>query len=205
MGTQQLRSQTREAESESTLSKDTIFSMLSNQRRRHVLHYLKRNEGPATIRDLAEQLAAWENGVAVQELTYKQRKRVYTSLHQTHLPKLDDCGVVEYNRDRGVITLTGRVSELDVYLEVVPKNDIPWSDYYLGLAGVALALVVAAWLNVAPFTLLPDIAYGAVVAVVLGISAAFHTMNSRRTLLGGTERPVDASPPSTGAAGADDD
>jgi DNA-binding transcriptional ArsR family regulator len=203
MGTQELMSRTREAESE--LSKDTIFAMLSNQRRRHVLHYLKRNEGPATIRDLAEQLAAWENGVEIQELNYKQRKRVYTSLHQTHLPKLDDCGIVEYNRDRGVVTLTGRVSELDVYLEVVPKNDIPWSDYYLGLAGVALALVVAAWLNVAPFTLLPDIAYAALVAVVLGISAAFHAANSRRTLLGGTERPGDADPPADGTVGADDD
>jgi DNA-binding transcriptional ArsR family regulator len=203
MGTQQLMSRTEPPESK--LSKDTIFSMLSNQRRRHVLHYLKRNEGPATIRELAEQLAAWENAVEIQELTYKQRKRVYTSLHQTHLPKLDDCGIVEYNRDRGIITLTDRVSELDVYLEVVPKNDIPWSDYYLGLAGVALALVAAAWLDIAPFTALPDIGYAALVAVVLGISAAFHTANSRRNLLGGTERPADAGPPTGSTVSADDD
>ncbi len=203
MSNQQLMSRTRPGESE--LSKDVIFSMLSNQRRRHVLHYLKRNDGPATIRDLAEQIAAWENGVEIQALNYKQRKRVYTSLHQTHLPKLDDCGIVEYNRDRGVVTLTEKVSELDVYLEVVPKNDIPWSDYYLGLAGVGLALVVAAWLDIAPFTLLPDIAYAALVTVVLGISAGFHALNSRRNLLGGTDRPADAGPPTAGTTGADDD
>jgi DNA-binding transcriptional ArsR family regulator len=203
MGTQQLMSRTETPESE--LSKDTIFSMLSNQRRRHVLHYLKRNTGPATIRDLAEQIAAWENGIDIQELSYKQRKRVYTSLHQTHLPKLDDCGIVEYNRDRGVVTLTDRVSELNVYLEVVPKNDIPWSDYYLGLAGVALALVTVAWLDIAPFTLLPDIAYAALVAVVLGVSAGFHAVNSRRNLLGGTDQPADAGPPTVEPTAADDD
>jgi DNA-binding transcriptional ArsR family regulator len=204
MDTQQLMRRTHAEES--ALSKDIIFSMLSNQRRRHVLHYLKRNDGPAKIRDLAEQIAAWENGVEIQELNYKQRKRVYTSLHQTHLPKLDDCGIVEYNRDRGVVTLTDRVSELDVYLEVVPKNDIPWSDYYLGLAGVGLALVAAAWLDVAPFTLLPDLAYAALVTVVLGVSAGFHAVNSRRNLLGGTDRPADAAPPTAGTTtGADDD
>jgi DNA-binding transcriptional ArsR family regulator len=203
MSKQQLMNRTRPTESE--LSKDVIFSMLSNQRRRHVLHYLKRNEGPATIRDLAEQIAAWENGIEIQELNYKQRKRVYTSLHQTHLPKLDDCGIVEYNRDRGVVTLTEKVGELNVYLEVVPKNDIPWSDYYLGLAGVGLALVVAAWLDIAPFTLLPDIAYAALVTVVLGVSAGFHTLNSRRNLLGGTERPADAGPPSAGSASGPED
>lgn len=196
-------SRTRTPESE--LSKDTIFSMLSNQRRRHVLHYLKRNAGPATIRELAEQIAAWENGIEIQELSYKQRKRVYTSLHQTHLPKLDDCGIVEYNRDRGVVTLTDRVSELNVYLEVVPKNDIPWSDYYLGLAGVALALVTVAWLDIAPFTLLPDIVYAALVTVVLGISAGFHAVNSRRNLVGGTDQPADVGPPTTDPAAADDD
>jgi DNA-binding transcriptional ArsR family regulator len=203
MGTQQLTSRTDAGESE--LTKDAIFSMLSNRRRRHVLHYLKRNDGPAKIRDLAEQIAAWENGLGIQELTYKQRKRVYTSLHQTHLPKLDDCGIVEYNRDRGVVTLTDRVSELDVYLEVVPKNDIPWSDYYLGLAAVGLALVTVAWLDVAPFTLLPDIAYAALVAVVLGVSAGFHAINSRRNLLGGTERPADAAARTVGTTEADDD
>jgi len=76
-----------------TLSKDLVFTMLSNGRRRHVIHYLKQRGERVTIRELSRQVAAWENGIETDALDYKQRKRVYTSLHQTHLPKLDDLGV----------------------------------------------------------------------------------------------------------------
>jgi DNA-binding transcriptional ArsR family regulator len=161
------------------LSKDDIFTVLSNERRRFVLRYLKDHEEAVQIRDLAQQVASWENDVPIEQLNYKQRKRVYTSLHQTHLPKLDDCGIVEYDRDRKTVALTDRIETLDIYLEVVPENDIPWSQYYLGLATVSLAVVAAAWLELFPFSLLPGIAYAGLVAGALGVSAAVHTYRSR--------------------------
>jgi len=168
------------------LSKDDIFTVLSNERRRFVLRYLKDHEGVAEIRDLAQQVAAWENDVPVEQLNYKQRKRVYTSLHQTHLPKLDDCGIVEYDRDRKTVELTDRIETLDIYLEVVPADDIPWSQYYLGLAAVSTAVVVAAWFDLFPFSLLPDIAFAGIVAAALGVSAAVHTYYSRTIGEGGS-------------------
>jgi DNA-binding transcriptional ArsR family regulator len=188
------------------LSKDDIFTVLSNERRRFVLRYLKDHEGAAEIRDLAQQVAAWENDVSVQELNYRQRKRVYTSLHQTHLPKLDDTGIVEYDRDRKTVELTDRIETLDIYLEVVPENDIPWSQYYLGLAAVSLAVVSAAWFDLFPFSLLPDIAFAGLVAGALGVSAAVHTYYSRS--LGEGQSPVRSGTPrgtdGTGAARSTD-
>jgi hypothetical protein len=166
--------------------------MLSNQRRRYVIHYMKRNPGPIRIRDLAQQVAAWENGIEVEELTYKQRKRVYTSLHQTHLPKLNDADVVEYDRDRGTITLASGAAELDIYLDVVSENDIPWSDFYLGLSAVALALAVAAWANVAPLSLVPDVGYVLVVALLFTAASLVHAYHTRQTQVGGTDSPAEA-------------
>ena len=100
--------------------------MLSNQRRRYVLYYLNHRPGPVSLRDLAEQIAAWENDCTIDDLEYKQRKRVYTSLHQTHLPKLDEMGIVNYDRDAGTITLADRASDLDAYLELVGERTADW-------------------------------------------------------------------------------
>jgi DNA-binding transcriptional ArsR family regulator len=171
------------------LSRDLVFATLSNARRRYVLHYLKRHDGPATIRELAEQIAAWENETAMAEVTYKQRKRVYTSLHQTHLPKLADAGFIQSERSWEEITLSDRAAELEVYLEVVPEDDIPWSDFYLGLAGVGIALVAGLWFGAYPLTLLSDLAWAGIFAVALFVVAAVHAYDSRRHLLGGTEAP----------------
>lgn len=193
------------------LSKDDIFTVLSNERRRFVLRYLKEHDGAAEIRDLAQQVAAWENDVPIEKLNYKQRKRVYTSLHQTHLPKLDDTGIVEYDHDRKTIALTDRIETLDIYLEVVPENDIPWSQYYLGLAAVSLAVVAAAWVDLFPFSVLPDIAFAGLVAGALGVSAAVHTYYSRSIGEGespvwsGTSRTTDGTGTARSADGAGDE
>jgi DNA-binding transcriptional ArsR family regulator len=163
------------------LSKDDVFSLLSNRRRRLTLHYLRRSSGTASVRDLSKQIAAWENGVGVDDLNYKQRKRVYTSLHQTHLPKLDDSGVVEYDRDRGTVTMTDLATELDPYLDrtVSAGGDESWPVYYLGLAGLAAVVVACAWAGLFPFSLVPDIAYAALLTLALAVSASLHTYHIR--------------------------
>ncbi|WP_251343082.1 DUF7344 domain-containing protein [Haloplanus halophilus] len=181
----------RERSQPDRLSKDTIFSMLSNQRRRYVLYYLHRNPGTVELRDLAERIAAWENDVSVADLNYKQRKRVYTSLHQTHLPKLDEAGIVDYDRDRGTISLADRASELDVYLEVVGEHDVPWCDFYLGLSAVALLFLLAAWLDVFPFSALPDLAFAGVIVILFVVSAGANSYLARRNRIGGRNTPLD--------------
>jgi hypothetical protein len=105
------------------------------------------NDSPVLIRDLAEQIAAWENDISPVEVTYKQRKRVYTSLYQSHLPRLHRYGFIEYDADRGTIELTPQAEELDIYLEIVPPGYLSWSDVYLGASIVVAALVVALYLT----------------------------------------------------------
>jgi hypothetical protein len=165
--------------------------MLSNRRRRYVLYYLNRNPGPASLRDLAERIAAWENDVEVANLDYKQRKRVYTSLHQTHLPKLDEAGVVDYDRSAGTITLADRATDLDVYLKLVDEHDIPWSDFYLGLSTVTSLFVAAAWLGVYPFSTLPDLALAGGVLGLFTLFAGIHSRRARRTRVDGDGAPTE--------------
>lgn len=78
----------------SGLSQDQVFEVLKSPRRRYALYYLRREGGIVELSDLTDQVAVWENDTTPSGLTSEQRKRVYISLYQTHLPKLDDAGIV---------------------------------------------------------------------------------------------------------------
>ncbi len=103
---------------EPELARDTLFELLKNQRRRDALHYLKENDGWATLSDMAEHIAAKENDLPIEGINSKQRKRVYIGLYQCHLPKMAEAGVVEYDKNRGTIQLNDLAAQLYPYLDV---------------------------------------------------------------------------------------
>lgn len=104
------------------LTKNEIFTILKNPRRRKTLKYLEHNEGEADLSDLAEFLAARENDIEVKALSSKQRKRLYISLYQVHLPKMDDLDVLEFDKHRGTIELTEAGEILFPYLHFDPHS-----------------------------------------------------------------------------------
>lgn len=166
------------------LGHEAAYEVLSNARRRHVIHYLLQRDCPVAIRDLSRQVAAWENGIDPDDVTSQQRKRVYTALHQSHLPKLVDTGVVDYDKARGTIAPTDRVADLRVYMEVVPEHEIPWSVYYTGLGLVLGGAALIAALGVFPFDLLSGFGWAGLTAALFVISGLVHTYTSRQHELG---------------------
>jgi DNA-binding transcriptional ArsR family regulator len=169
------------------LSRDEVFGLLANPRRRRVLHYLRHHGGTATLSEMASRIAAWETGVDVDGLSAGDRKSVYTSLQQTHLGRLDDAGVVEVDRDRGHVRATPAVEQLEVYLEIVPGRELPWREYYLALGAVSTALAIVAWGDVGAFAAVPDGALAGLVAGVLTLSAAVHVALERGNRIGAQE------------------
>ncbi|AZH26562.1 DUF7344 domain-containing protein [Haloplanus aerogenes] len=95
---------------------DQIFVILQNHRRRLVLEYL-RDRDSTTQGDLARHVAAVENDVPEDTVTSTQRKRVYVSLYQAHLPKLDQFDAIAFDQDRGTIERTPKTDELLAYLD----------------------------------------------------------------------------------------
>nr|WP_231727760.1 hypothetical protein [Haloferax profundi] len=164
------------------VTQDLAFEVLSCRRRRDALHYLLQQERTVELRELATNLAAWENDVPVEAVTYKQRMRVYTALRQSHLPKMDDNGIVEFDVDRGTATLTDDASELQVYLDIVPHNEIRWSKYYVGLGVLCAAFIVGAVVGVPPFAQIPGMGWASLVTTLFLVSAvahSYHDMNNR--------------------------
>ena len=166
------------------LGRQQAYEVLSNTRRRHVIHYLLQQDEPVTLRDLSRQVAAWENRIEPEAVSSKQRKRVYTALHQSHLPKLDTCGVVDYDTDRGIIAPTDRVTDLRVYMEVVPENEIPWSVYYTGVGLIMGAAALLASFGLFPFDQLSGFAWAGLTATRVVVSGLVHVYTSRQQALG---------------------
>jgi hypothetical protein len=53
---------------DAALTKDTLFELLKNQRRRDALAFLKATDGRTTLSDMAEHIAAKENDVPVEAI-----------------------------------------------------------------------------------------------------------------------------------------
>jgi DNA-binding transcriptional ArsR family regulator len=168
-------------------TRDELFHVLRNRRRRYAIHHLKHADDPVDVGDLATQIAAWENDVAVEAVTSKQRRRVYNALQQTHVPALDDTGLVE--TERREVELTERAAELDVYLELVDGRDVPWSEYYLGIGAVGAAVTAVTALNVGPFAAIPDVGAAVFLSVAILVSACANYYDQHGNRLGDSGEP----------------
>jgi hypothetical protein len=164
---------------ETRISTDAVFFTLSNERRRHVLRYLREQGETVPFRDLVRVVAARERNVPEGELTYDQRKSVYVSLRQTHLPKMDTLGIVHYDADAGTIELADGISDFDFYYEPVAGNEIAWGEFYLGLTALLGGIVAMATLDLVPVRL-PVGLLPWLVLTGFGIAAVVHTYQTRR-------------------------
>jgi len=173
--------------SEKGSGRGEIFDLLSNHRRRYAIHFCKQQDEAVSLSDVAEQVAAWEQDKPVEELTSAERKRVYTSLQQTHLPTLSDSGMIEF--DGSEVTLTDEAEQMEVYMDVVPGDSIPWGEYYLGLSAVGMLVLAGVWFEVLPTDIVPTVGWSALILAVFAGSAIYHIYQSRQNRLGEVERP----------------
>lgn len=138
-----------------------------------------------TLSDLAEQVAAWEHEKSVDEVTSSERKRTYTSLQQTHLPAMEEAGIIEWDDD---IELRPAAERLKVYMDIVPEESVSWGVYYLWLSLIGGVVLAFAWFDLVPVPA-PDILWAGLVVASFAVSAAVHVYRNRQTRLGRTERP----------------
>ncbi|ELY54716.1 MULTISPECIES: DUF7344 domain-containing protein [Natronococcus] len=162
------------------LSKDVIFELLKNRRRREVLTYLLEADETVTLGELAEQIAAWENDTSVNALSSDQRKRVYVALYQTHLPKMDDAGIVEYDQDRGLITLADNADLLMMYLDTDTHQQDRWDRWYAVLSLLGIAVVAAATLGLPPLAAVPTMALAGAVVGAFSVLTIVHAVTNRQ-------------------------
>jgi hypothetical protein len=145
---------------DSHLKLDDVFHTLQNERRRFALVYLSGRDGPVKMRDLAEQVAAWEHDTTIPSLDSDERQRVYISLYQSHLPKLDDIGAVRYRQSRGLVERRSLADEFEPFLDsetdgeaaeaprMAPVTLGPhWVTYAVAVVVASVLVTAAAWMG----------------------------------------------------------
>lgn len=95
------------------LSTTMLFEILANKRRRYVFHSLKENETPIALADLADEVAIRETETSSSEIPAEEVKRIHTSLWHSHIPKLADVDIIEYNQDRETVALAANAEQLE--------------------------------------------------------------------------------------------
>ena len=87
------------------VSLTALFDALGDVRRRYALTTLL-THGDLPLPDLADEVAVAEREAALSQIDPDDVLQVYLSLYHTHVPKLTDVGLVEYDQERDFVALT---------------------------------------------------------------------------------------------------
>lgn len=91
-----------------TVAPDTMLSIVANEQRRAVLTALntalnKQLAHNVLVERVADQLLEDDS----EQLSSDRRHRIRVRLHHTHLPKLEDAGLIDYETETDHIQFTG--------------------------------------------------------------------------------------------------
>lgn len=167
-----------QADVQGKLEPSEIHNVLRNERRRRAIEYLGERDGTHTVDKLAKHIASLETGDSPPP--HDVRKSVYVSLHQTHLPKLDELGIVEYDLRSKELVLTDRAEEVERYMDVAPKEAISWDLYYLGISILAVTTLSAIKLDIQLISTLGLEFWSWFFVLLVGCSSLFHLWSQRR-------------------------
>lgn len=150
------------------LSKDELFRILSNSRRRYIIYYLHEAGDEMSLKQLAARIAAVENGTSVEDVTDEERQRVYISLYQTHLPKLEEAGIVSYDDEERIVALTDEIArEGFFWMQTEDDDSRSWATYYAVLGVIGWLAILARVVALPLFATLPWFAIAALIATAL--------------------------------------
>lgn len=107
---------------------DTVFDLLSEERRRFVLYYLEQQSGPVPVAKVAAKVEAWETGDAVADDIEAVDDDLLIRLVHQDIPKLRSVEYVEYDPERREIEISGEPTEVNVLLSVTEAIEQPRED-----------------------------------------------------------------------------
>lgn len=100
--------------SQQTLDNDsTLFEILSHHRRRHALGLMTGDDRSWSISELATEITDREHDGRFAGGKRTRIDAVRATLYHTHLPKLADAGLVEFDEDRKTAILTTAAGAVD--------------------------------------------------------------------------------------------
>ena len=165
------------------LPESTIYEILSNGRRRGTIQHLTERLPAETVglHELSEAVAIEESGQSPPPRAL--RESVYGSLHQTHLPKLEELGVVTYDREMGTVSLCTRARDVTLYMSVLTRYGVTWDEFYRLLGTATLALTIGALVELPGVSAIDPLLWASGGLVVFALAITSQLWADRWTLL----------------------
>lgn len=92
---------------------DELFAALAHRRRRALLRVLQ-EEGEMDVASLAGHVVAEDRAETIHAVPDPEVDRARISLYHQHLPRLDDTGLVDFDADAGLVSVTEPGARLDL-------------------------------------------------------------------------------------------
>lgn len=106
----------RQPDAPPVLELDTVFTALSHPRRRYLLYALINEDHEETLSELATKIVAWEQSKSTDEVADEERRQVHLSLYHSHVPKLADLGIVEYQQGKDIVVRARNTEQVQAVL-----------------------------------------------------------------------------------------
>lgn len=100
---------------------DAVFDALADERRRFILRYVIDQSGGVGFDELANGIHNRETRSNGGFSERDDRERIRCALYHSHLPKLDDAGIVEFDRTHDTVHLTLDGVRLDLCRDLVAR------------------------------------------------------------------------------------
>lgn len=97
---------TAQAPPAEVLELDFVYEALAHPRRRYIIYSLL-SSAQWTLTELATKLVAWERDISDSEVSDFARDEMYISLYHTHVPKLIELDIVEFEKGEGEFVVAG--------------------------------------------------------------------------------------------------
>lgn len=154
-----------------------IHDILSNERRQMLISILQDEEELVTARDLSERIAELETGDTPPPRNIRQS--VYVSLHQTHLPKLESLGFIEYDEGTKEVRLTDKAEEFEPYTKSERTESLSIAELFAISSILGLLLVLGSMNGIPVIGAIDPPVWALLTLGLIGVIATYQTLQAR--------------------------
>jgi DNA-binding response OmpR family regulator len=107
----------------SPIALDRLLSAVANEHRRAILNSLISASEKTLTRDaLVDRITDRVRDEDAERASDEHRQRVRIALHHTHLPKLEELRIIDYETETGLVQFVGGELEQDILTLVEPYD-----------------------------------------------------------------------------------
>lgn len=99
-----------------------ILEMLANERRRCIIYYLREHES-AVVDTLIDHVRTHERGGKPVSPDPSRRERLRVELLHTHLPKLENAGVIEFERTGEYVEYAATSETFELFVQLAESAE----------------------------------------------------------------------------------